>query len=246
MFSSTKRTGQDFRHVGGDQKEALRGHERTHPLHQPVGMVEGAECRRVVRKHAQNPPGALDRNRCAHATSDLPLDHGRLPRQPWQGLRPWNFDAVSTTAAHVPAARGARGLWPPCSPLRGSGAPTGAGCLRGTRGRALRGPVETLARRLCVPCDRDAAPLGAPLRRFWAGGRASVSGIASRSVQRCSSQPGRSARRAGSRASRDPVTSRTARRRPSLHLLGPSPEDALVSEDANLLEQLHNEVNSFS
>ncbi len=93
----------------------------------------------------------------------------------------------------------------------------------------LRGATKvTLARRDARPCDRACSPLGAPLRRFWAGGRASVSGISSRSVQRCSSQPGRSVWRAGSRASRDPVTSRTARRRSSLHLLGPSPEDALV------------------
>ena len=39
--------------------------------------------------------------------------------------------------------------------------------------------------------DAGRSPLGAPPWRFSAGGRASISGIASGSVQRCSSQPGR-------------------------------------------------------
>ncbi len=38
--------------------------------------------------------------------------------------------------------------------------------------------------------DAGRSPLGAPPWRFSAGGRASISGIASGSVQRCSSQPG--------------------------------------------------------
>jgi hypothetical protein len=50
--------------------------------------------------------------------------------------------------------------------------------------------------------DAGRSPLGAPPWRFLAGGRASISGIASGSVQRCSSQPGRHAWRAVSRTSR--------------------------------------------
>jgi LemA protein len=47
---------------------------------------------------------------------------------------------------------------------------------------------------------RGRAPLGAPPWRFWAGAALQDTGIASGSLRRCSSQPGRSARRAGSRA----------------------------------------------
>ena len=50
--------------------------------------------------------------------------------------------------------------------------------------------------------DAGRSPLGAPPWRFSAGGRASISGISSGSVQRCSSQPGRRAWRAVSRTSR--------------------------------------------
>ena len=50
--------------------------------------------------------------------------------------------------------------------------------------------------------DAGRSPLGAPPWRFSAGGRASISGIASGSVQRSSSQPGHHAWRAVSRTSR--------------------------------------------
>ena len=50
--------------------------------------------------------------------------------------------------------------------------------------------------------DAGRSPLGAPPWRFSAGGRASISGIASGSVQRSSSQPGHNAWRAVSRTSR--------------------------------------------
>ena len=50
--------------------------------------------------------------------------------------------------------------------------------------------------------DAGRSPLGAPPWRFSAGGRASISGISSGSVQRCSSQPGHHAWRAVSRTSR--------------------------------------------
>jgi hypothetical protein len=50
--------------------------------------------------------------------------------------------------------------------------------------------------------DAGRSPLGAPPWRFLAGGRASISGISSGSVQRCSSQPGHHAWRAVSRTSR--------------------------------------------
>jgi hypothetical protein len=83
--------------------------------------------------------------------------------------------------------------------------------------------------------DAGRSPLGAPPWRFSAGGRASISGISSGSVQRCSSQPGHNAWRAVSRTSRargyeprpQDATPRSAfrivsRRRPSM------------SEDGNL------------
>jgi hypothetical protein len=90
----------------------------------------------------------------------------------------------------------APGVFEYCPPRsRGGGAPTGARCLRGTGGACritqdarerayVTRQARALARRPDVPCDRDAAPLGAPPWRFWAGGRASISGISSRSVQR--------------------------------------------------------------
>ena len=60
-----------FRHIGGDQQQALRRHEGAHPFHQPIGVVEGAEGGRVMRKNAQDPTSVLDWDRAAHATSDL-------------------------------------------------------------------------------------------------------------------------------------------------------------------------------
>ena len=58
-----------FRHVRRDQEEALRRHEGAHPLHQPIGVVEGTERGRVMRKNAQDPASVLDWDRAAHATS---------------------------------------------------------------------------------------------------------------------------------------------------------------------------------
>ena len=69
IFSSMKRTGHAFRHVGRDQEQALRRHEGAHPLHQPIGVVEGTERGRVMRKNAQDPASVLDWDRAAHATS---------------------------------------------------------------------------------------------------------------------------------------------------------------------------------
>ena len=54
------------RHIGRDQQQPLRRHERPHPAHQPVGMVEGAERRGVARKHAQNPALVPYLNRRPH------------------------------------------------------------------------------------------------------------------------------------------------------------------------------------
>ncbi len=90
-----------------------------------------------------------------------------------------------------------------CFPLsirprsRGGGAPTGAQ-FRLSRCQARR-PRLSEARRAS---SGTRSPLGPSPWRFWVGGRASISGIASGSVQRCSSRPGRSAWRAGSRTSR--------------------------------------------
>ncbi len=68
-----------FRHIGRDQQEALRRHEGPHPAHQPVGVVEGAEGRRVARKDTENPTLIPDRNRRTHqAPRSL-----SIPRPPW-------------------------------------------------------------------------------------------------------------------------------------------------------------------
>ena len=63
------------RHIGRDQQQTLRRHEGAHALHQPIGMIEGAEGRGVVRENAQYPPLIPDWDRRAHATSD--------PMSPW-------------------------------------------------------------------------------------------------------------------------------------------------------------------
>jgi hypothetical protein len=80
-----------------------------------------------------------------------------------------------TTA--VPATRSARVVRPSCFPARGSGAPTGARVLarhpQTDRDAARRGACEAPLR----PLRSGRSPLGAPLRRFWAGGRASARGI---------------------------------------------------------------------
>jgi hypothetical protein len=68
------------------------------------------------------------------------------------------------------------------TPMRGGGAPTAARVQRHPR------PAITLQARHppgCLPPSAEGgAPLGAPPWRFWAGGRASFSGISSGSVQR--------------------------------------------------------------
>jgi hypothetical protein len=52
-----------LRHVGRNQQQTLRRHERAHPLHQPIGVIEGAEGGGVVRKNAQYPAPVLDWDR---------------------------------------------------------------------------------------------------------------------------------------------------------------------------------------
>ena len=109
------------------------------------------------------------------------------------------------TAHLVPAAHFcARGLQPCFAhPHRGvGGAPRVVRVLGGTPvGRAHDAARQALARRLASH-NAGRSPLGAPPWRFFTRGRASFSGIASGSRRASSSQPGRSAWRAGSRASR--------------------------------------------
>ncbi len=79
--------------------------------------------------------------------------------------------------------------------------PVGVSCASQTRVNALMTRyARRLARRLASH-NAGRSPLGAPPWRFFTRGRASVSGIA-RIRAASSSQPGRSAWRAGSRASR--------------------------------------------
>src|SRR5262249_857486 len=94
----------------------------------------------------------------------------------------------------------------------GRSAESRSGARRNTRGRALGASQDAreraydaarqaLARRLASH-DAGRSPLGAPPWRFFARGRASLTGIRAGSVTASSSQPGRSAWRAASRASR--------------------------------------------
>ena len=75
------------------------------------------------------------------------------------------------------------------------------GASQDARERAYDAARQALARRLASH-NAGRSPLGAPPWRFFTRGRASFSGIASGSRRASSSQPGRSAWRAGSRASR--------------------------------------------
>jgi hypothetical protein len=70
--------------------------------------------------------------------------------------------------------------------------------------RRLRGALRPIARQDARERAYDAgrSPLGAPPWRFFTRGRASLTGICAGSVTASSSHPGRSAWRAGSRASR--------------------------------------------
>jgi hypothetical protein len=52
-----------LRHVGGDQQQALRWHERPHPFHQPIGMIEGAKRGGIARENAQYPAPVRDWDR---------------------------------------------------------------------------------------------------------------------------------------------------------------------------------------
>jgi hypothetical protein len=79
----------------------------------------------------------------------------------------------------------------------------------------------------CVPQRRDARLSALHRGGFWPGSRASVCGISSATRAASSSQPSRSAWRAGSRTSRGAVTSHS-RRTPHLSpLSGSSLENAL-------------------
>jgi hypothetical protein len=133
-------------------------------------------------------------------------NHRRLSWVRFRGDDPrlWSHFAI-TTASLVPAARFAPGVcnFASLTPKRGvGGAPRNVRVLSGTPvGHAMTRHARRLARRL-APRNAGRSPLGAPPWRFFTRGRASVSGI-TRIRAASSSQPGRSAWRAGSRASRD-------------------------------------------
>ncbi len=54
------------RQVGRDRQQPLRRHEGTDVVHQRIGVREGAEGRRVVRKHAQHVAAVTDGDGTAH------------------------------------------------------------------------------------------------------------------------------------------------------------------------------------
>jgi len=151
-------------------------------------------------------------SRRAHAPSILrerlriraPQDEGR----PSSRLAAEPFSVIPSsrcqTAHLVPAARFcARGLQP-CftnpESRGGRSAERRSGARRNTRGVRHNAAYQALARRLASH-DAGRSPLGAPPWRFFTRGRASVSGM-TRSRTASSSQPGPSAWRATSRASR--------------------------------------------
>jgi hypothetical protein len=109
----------------------------------------------------------------------------------------------------------------------GAAAPVGRiMCVTDARERAYDAIRQALARRLASH-DAGRSPLGAPPWRFFTRGRASVSGM-TRIRAASSSQPGRSAWRATSRASRGERLRAARRRTPLLAPpSGSSPETPL-------------------
>ena len=107
------------------------------------------------------------------------------------------------TASFVPAARSRPGFdlfFPPRS--RGGGAPTGARVHDAHPRRAEDGHALALLRKRLRPHDAGTRASRRSTVAIFGRGRASVCGISSASLERSSSQPGRSAWRAGSLASR--------------------------------------------
>jgi hypothetical protein len=153
------------------------------------------------------------------------------------------------THLFIPAARFLRPGFAPFAPITpnrgeqsaerrsGAAAPVGA-CPHAskTRVNALMTPhARRLARRLASH-DSGRSPLGAPPWRFWARGRASLTGICAGSVTASSSHPGRSAWSATSRASRgERLRASAAGRHSPLRLQDRLRRRPSMSEDANLM-----------
>ncbi len=156
-----------------------------------------AHARVAGRRPEGAPRRALgrDRARCRRrecvSSAPLPMRRSRL----------LIFTISNSSSFFVPAARCCARVLLSSShptPIEGRAERRKGALFHLSRCRARR---PRLARRGARPAGR-ARLSGAPPWRFSAGGRASISGISSGSVQRCSSQPGRSAWRAGSRTSR--------------------------------------------
>ena len=90
------------------------------------------------------------------------------------------------------------------------------------------------------------APLGAPPWRFWAGGRASISGISSRSVQRAPRSQVVMPGGRGPEPSGATVTSRSRGTPLPAPPSGSSPETPLTSEDRTYMAQARGEVNKYA
>ena len=128
----------------------------------------------------------------ARDTRSQRCEHRRIRRNPIH----LSNSPSQRSACPLIARAGAAFLFFP-SPQTGSGAPR-----RRKLGRACEARPNHAVEAWCAPCEVR-PPLGAPPWRFWAGGRASVSGIASgECVQRAPRSAGHSAWRAGSRAFR--------------------------------------------
>jgi hypothetical protein len=146
------------------------------------------------------------------------------------------------TLLHSPRTRGGRS------------AEKRSGAQRNTRGARRNAACQALARRL-APHDAGRSPLGAPPWRFWAPGAALPAPSAPAVLQRragalriraaSSSHPGRSAWRAGSRASRgERLRAAAAGRHSPLRLQDRLRRRPSMSEDANPVACIRFVVNS--
>ena len=55
------------RQIGGNDEQALRRHERPHPIHQRIGILERAERRRIAREDAKDAPDVTHGHLASHS-----------------------------------------------------------------------------------------------------------------------------------------------------------------------------------
>jgi hypothetical protein len=180
---------------------------------------------------------AMDARDRAYGSASL-----RAAPRPGHAIASDAFGALFTfqTAHLVPAAHVCARVLQLCfthpESRGGRSAEKRSGACEAPVGHAITWRVRRLARRL-APHDAGRSPLGAPPWRFFTRGRASVSGM-TRIRRASSSQPGRSAWRAASRASRgEQLRAPAAGRHALLRLRDRLRRRPSMSEAANLLAQ---------